>query len=70
MVALNYGEIDVHSQRFSNIKPFINKCNWKRKNHPSKIDDWKMFEKNTPANALNILYIKEKNIYHAYLKNK
>ena len=32
-------------EKVSNIKPFINTCNWKGINYPSKIDDWKMFEK-------------------------
>ena len=48
IVALNYVEIKWNSERVSNIKPFINKYNWKRINYPSKIDDWKMFEKNNP----------------------
>ena len=30
----------------SNIKPFVNKYKWKGINYPSKMDDWKMFEKN------------------------
>ena len=47
-------------QAVSNIKPFINKYNWKGINYPSKIDNWKTFEKNNPTIALNILYIKEK----------
>ena len=59
-VALNYGEIKWNPARVSNIKPFINKCNWKGINHPSKTDDWKTFEKNNPTIALNILYF---NIY-------
>ena len=28
------------------MKPFPYKYNWKGINHPSKIDDWKKFEKN------------------------
>ena len=44
----------------SNIKPFINKYNWKGINYTSKIDDRETFEKNNPTIALNILYIKEK----------
>ena len=36
-------------------------------NHPSKTDDWKTFEKNNPTIALNILYIKEKEICSAYI---
>ena len=58
---MNYGEIESHPKRVSNIKPFINKYKWKRINYPSKID-WKTFEKNNPTVALNILYIKEKEI--------
>ena len=64
MVALNYGEIESHPKRVSNIKPFINKYKWKRINYPSKID-WKTLEKNNRTVALNILYIKEKEIYPA-----
>ena len=37
--ALNYEEIKWNPERVSNIKPFINKYNWKGKNHLSKIDD-------------------------------
>ena len=66
-VALNYGEINWNSERFSNIKPFINKCNRNGINYPSKIDDLKSFEKNTPTIALNILYSKEKEKYPAYI---
>ena len=33
-------------ERVSNIKPFINKYNWKGMNYSLKIDEWKMFEKN------------------------
>ena len=36
-------------------------------NYPSKIDDWKTFEKNNPIIALNILYTKEKEISPAYI---
>ena len=54
--------------RVSNIKPFINKHNWKGTNYPSKIDDWKTFEKKNPTIALNILYIKKK-MFSLHLKN-
>ena len=63
MVALNFGKIESHPERVSNIKPLINNYNWKGINCPSKIGDWKMFEKNYLTIALNILYIKEKEIY-------
>ena len=61
-VGLNYGEIESHPERISNIKPFINKYNWKGIYYPSKIDDWKTSEKNNPTIALDILYIKQKEI--------
>ena len=41
------------------MKLFINKYNWEGINYPSKIDDWKTFEKNNPTIAFNILYTKE-----------
>ena len=46
--ALNYEEIESHPERVSNIKPLIN--------YPSKIDDWRTFEKNNPTIALNVLH--------------
>ena len=33
------------------------------------MDDWKTFEKNNPTIVLNILYVKEKDIYPAYISN-
>ena len=66
-VALNYREIESHPERVSNIKPFINKYNWKGINYPLKIDDSKTFEKNNPIIALNILYIKEKEKCSTYI---
>ena len=45
-VALNHEEIKRRLQRISKIKPFINKCNWNGIKYPSKIHDWKTFEKN------------------------
>ena len=59
LVALNYGEIESHPQRVSNIKPFMNRYNWKGITYQSKIEKLK---KNNPAIALNILYIKEKKV--------
>ena len=46
---------------------FMNKYHWEEINFLSKIDDWKMFEKNNTTTALDILYIKEKEIYQAYI---
>ena len=48
-------------------KSLINKYKWKGINYPSKIDDWKTIEKNNPTIAINILYIKEKEICPAYI---
>ena len=45
----------------------MHKYNWKGINYPTKIDDLKTFEKNIPTIALNILYIKEKEICRAYV---
>ena len=66
-VTLNYEEIELHPQRVSNIKPFLNKYNWKGINYPSKIDDWKSSEKNNPTIDLNIMCTKEKEICPAYI---
>ena len=66
-VALSYREIESNPERVSKIKQFINKYDWKGINYPSKIDDWETLEKNNPAIALNILYIKEKEICPAYI---
>ena len=57
----------MHPERVSNIKPFINKYNLKGINYPSKINDWKTFEKNNSTITLNIWYIKEKEICPAYI---
>ena len=46
----------------------MNKYNWKGINYPSEIDDCKTFEINNPRIALNILYIKEKEICPAYIQ--
>ena len=66
-VAFNYKEIKWNLERVSNITPFINKYIWKGINYPSKIDDWKNFEKNNTTIALNKLYVKEKEIGSAYI---
>ena len=58
-VALNHREIDPQLERVSNIRLFINKYNWDRIKYPSKIFDWKKFEKNNQIIALNVLYIKK-----------
>ena len=66
-VALNYQNIENHSERISNIKLFINKYNWKNifahqsgeeESENSKnimAIDWKKFEQNNETIAFNIL---------------
>ena len=67
-VALNYGETELHPERVWNIKPYINNIyNWKRIKYPSKIDDWKKFQKTNPTIACDVLCIKEKDICPAYI---
>ena len=68
-VALNYGEIELHPERLSNIKPFINKYNWKRINYLSKMDDWKTFEK-IIKQLLLIFCISKKNKYVQVMSQK
>ena len=64
---LNYKEIKWNPERVSNVKPFITKYMSKGINYPSKIDDWKAFEKKNRTFALNIFYIKGKEIYPTYI---
>ena len=67
MVALHYGEIKWNSERISNIKPFINKYHWDEIKYPSKLDDWKTFEKNNSIIVLNVLNTKQMEIFPAYI---
>ena len=62
--ALNYKRIKSHSERISNIKPFIDQYDWKEINFPSNKKDWNKFEKNNKTITINILcmpYNTEKN---------
>ena len=52
-VALYYQQINNHPKQIHNIKPFINKYNWKGINFPSGKEDWNHFEKNNKSIALN-----------------
>ena len=45
-VALNHKQILKNPQRISNIRPFIDKYNWKEMDFPSHSKDWKKFESN------------------------
>ena len=57
VAALNYQNIDLHLERTSKLKPFINNYNWKGIEFPSHSKDWRKFECNNKAIALNILYV-------------
>ena len=58
--ALNHQEIENHPEGISNIRPFIDKYNWKRIDFPAGIKDWKKLEENNKEVALNILYVPQK----------
>ena len=58
----------INSKRITKIKPFINRYNWKERDFPSKKTDWKKIEKNSVTIALNVLYVKSKNISTLYFK--
>ena len=62
-VALRHSEINNHPERISNIKPHIDKYNWKDIKFPAGIKDWKKFERNNKDIALNILSAPSKKIY-------
>ena len=64
---LLYEEIKQNPERLSSIKQCINKYNQKGIKYPSKIDDWKRFEKNNPKSTFNFLYTKEKEIFQTYI---
>ena len=61
-VALNHQEIE----NYPNIKPFVDKYNWKGIDFPAEIKDWEKFERNNKDIALNIL--SAKNRYHIQIK--
>ena len=68
-VALSYEEIKLNPEGVSNIKPSINKYNYRGKNYPSKIDDWKTFEKNN-RQLLLVFCILKKNKYVQLISQK
>ena len=55
--ASNYQNIERNPQRISKLKPYINKYNWEGIEFPAGPKDWKKFERNNKAIALNILFI-------------
>ena len=57
VTALNHQKISNHSERISNLKPFINNYNWNDLEFPAGHKDYSAFEKNNSEIALNILYV-------------
>ena len=55
--ALNYQTIEKDPQRISELIPYVNKYKWKEINFPARPKDWKKFEGDNKAIALNVLYI-------------
>ena len=70
--ALNYQNINRHPERISKLKSFTNNYNWKDIEFPSHSNDWRKFECNNKAIALNILYVpyKTKEIRQAYISKQ
>ena len=56
--ALNYRNIERDPQRISKLKLYINKYNWEGIEFPAGPKEWKKFERNNKAIALNILFVK------------
>ena len=67
-VALNHQNIENHPERISNIEPFIDQYNWEGIEFPTRIKDWKRFERNNKTIVLNILFAphNEKTLNLAY----
>ena len=62
--AVNHQNIKSHSERISNLKPFIDQCNCKEINfppHPSK--DWKKFELNNKTIGLKVACMVRKKLF-------
>ena len=55
--ALDYQNIETNPQRISKLKPSINNYNWEGIEFPAGTKDWKKFERNNKAIALNVLYV-------------
>ena len=65
ILALNRNEIGKNAERIIKIKSFIDKCNWKGTNYPSRKNDWKKYDKSLTI-AINALYAKKKKQYTIY----
>ena len=70
--ALNHHNIDHHPERIPKLGPFINRYNWADIKFPSHSKDWRKFECNNKAIALNILYVpyNTKEIRQAYISER
>ena len=55
-LALNFDNINIHPEKISKIRPFIDQYNWKDIDFPATSKDWKKFELNNKV-ALNILFV-------------
>ena len=55
--ALNYQNIETRLERISKIKPYIRKYSWKGIEFPAGSKDWKRFEQNSKAIAVNALFV-------------
>ena len=51
--ALNCQTIEIHPERISKLKPYINKYNWKGIEFPARSNEWQKFEQNNKTIALN-----------------
>ena len=69
IAALNYQNVDHHSERISKLKPFIDNYNWDNIDFPVGHKDYSAFEKNKNDIAINILYVpcKTKEIRQVYI---
>ena len=67
--ALNHKNIKDHQERISKLEPFVNNHNWKDIEFPSHSKEWRKFECNNNAIALNILDVpyNTKEIRQAYI---
>ena len=56
-IALNHQNLKSNSERMPNLKPFINRYDWKEIDFTSHEKVWKKFESNNKTTALNILFV-------------
>ena len=57
VASLNHERIHNHPKRISNLEPFFDQYNWKGIEFSPHSKDWKKFEQNNRAIALNILFV-------------